>query len=318
MERGGVVGTGAVKQVPLGATGIKIPEMGVGVWQWGDARFWGYGKSYGEADIRAAFEACMARGLSFFDTAEAYGFGVSERNLGRFIRESGRTVLVASKFLPYPWRLSRQAVLGAAQASLRRLGLERMDLYQIHWPTPLVPVDTWMDGLADAFEQGLIRAAGVSNFSVKQTRRAYAALARRGVPLASNQVRFSLLDRQPEHNGLLGACRELNVTLIAYSPLAQGLLTGKYTHQNPMRGLRTSRLGAPSYDRVGRLVDQLREIGAGHGGKTPAQVVLNWVICKGAVPIPGAKTAQQAEENAGAIGWRLSPQEVAALDAASP
>ena len=192
-----------------------------------------------------------------------------------------------------------------------------MDLYQIHWPTPLVPVDTWMDGLADAFEQGLIRAAGVSNFSVLQTRRAHAALARRGVPLASNQVRFSLLDRKPERSGLLDACRELNVTLIAYSPLAQGLLTGKYSQQNPVGGPRTSRLGAPSYERIGHLIEQLREIGAGRGGKTPAQVALNWVICKGAVPIPGAKSAHQAEENAGATGWRLTPEEVEALDTAT-
>jgi len=313
-----VVGSGAVRQVPLGATGIRIPEMGVGVWQWGDARFWGYGKSYGEADIRAAFEACMARGLNFFDTAEAYGFGVSERNLGRFIRESGQTPIVASKFFPYPWRLSRQSVLGAARASLRRLGLEQIDLFQVHRPVPPVPIETWMEGLADAIERHLIRAAGVSNFNVQQTQRAHAALAQRGVPLASNQVCLNLIDRRPERSGLLATCQELNVTLIAYSPLAQGLLTGKYTQQNPMRGLRTSRLGAPSYDRIGRLVDQLREIGAGHGGKTPAQVALNWVICKGAVPIPGAKTAQQAEENAGATGWRLTPQEVEALDAASP
>ena len=310
-------GSGTVRRVSLGATGIEIPEMGVGVWQWGDTRFWGYGKEYGETDIRGAFQACLARGLDFFDTAEVYGSGASERNLGHFIRESGRTVVVASKFFPFPWRLRRQAVLGAAQASLRRLGLERIDLFQMHFPLPPLPVETWMDGLADAVDQQLIRAAGVSNFSVKQTRRAHAALARRGVPLASNQVRFSLLDRRPEHTGLLDTCRELNVTLIAYSPLAQGLLTGKYSQHNPVRGMRTARMGAPRYDRLLRLVNQLREIGAGHGGKTPAQVALNWVICKGAVPIPGAKTARQAEENAGATGWRLTPEEVEVLDTAT-
>ena len=309
--------SGTVGRVSLGATGIEIPEMGVGVWQWGDTRFWGYGKEYGETDIRGAFQACLARGLDFFDTAEVYGSGASERNLGRFIRESGRTVVVASKFVPFPWRLRRQAVLGAAQASLRRLGLERIDLFQMHFPLPPLPVETWMDGLADAVDQQLIRAAGVSNFNVKQTRRAHVALARRGVPLASNQVRFSLLDRHPEHSGLLEACRELNVTLIAYSPLAQGLLTGKYSQHSPVRGVRTVRMGAPRYDRLLRLVDQLREIGAGHGGRTPAQVALNWVMCKGAVPIPGAKTARQAEENAGATGWRLAPEEVKALDAST-
>ena len=107
------------------------------------------------------------------------------------------------------------------------------------------------------------------------------------------------------------------MTLIAYSPLAQGLLTGKYSQHSPVRGVRTFRLGAPRYDRLLRLVDQLRDIGAGHGGRTPAQVALNWVMCKGAVPIPGAKTARQAEENAGATGWRLAPEEVKALDAST-
>ena len=308
---------GAVKRVPLGATGIEIPELGVGVWQWGDTSFWGYGREYGESEIRAAFDVCMARGLNFFDTAEVYGSGVSERNLGAFVRASGRPVVVASKFFPFPWRLRSPSILGAARASLQRLGLERIDLYQIHWPYPPMSVETWMAGLAAAAGEGLIRAAGVSNYSVSQTRRAHAALARRGLPLASNQVRFSLLDRGPERSGLLEACRELNVTLIAYSPLAQGFLTGKYTRLHPMRGLRTARLAAPSYARLDRLVGLLREIGSGHEGRTPAQVALNWVLCKGAVPIPGAKTAQQAEENAGAVGWRLTPEEVGALDSAT-
>lgn len=310
-------GGGVLKYVTLGASGIEVPELGVGVWQWGDTTFWGYGKEYGAADIRGAFEVCLARGLNFFDTAEIYGSGASERNLGTFIREAGRPAIVASKFFPFPWRLRGKAILGAVRATLQRLGLERIDLYQMHWQYPPVPIETWMGGLADAFDQGLIRAAGISNYSVAQMRRAHAALERRSVPLASNQVRFSLLDRRPERSGLLSACRDLNVTLIAYSPLAQGLLTGKYTRQHPMRGLRTSRLGAPSYDGVGRLVDQLREIGTGHGGKTPAQVALNWVICKGAVPIPGPKSARQAEENAGGIGWRLTADEVSALDAAT-
>jgi aryl-alcohol dehydrogenase-like predicted oxidoreductase len=317
MERTPMSGNGALKYVPLGATGIQVPELGVGVWQWGDAAFWGYGKEYGETDIRAAFETCLARGLNFFDTAEVYGSGASERNLGTFIRQTDRPAIVASKFFPFPWRLRGRSVPAAARASLQRLGLDRIDLYQIHQPFPPVPIEAWMGGLADAVDQGLIRGAGVSNYSVPQTRRAHTALAQRNVPLASNQVRFSLLDRRPELSGLLETCRELNVTLIAYSPLAQGLLTGKYTRQHPMRGLRSSRVGSPSYERLGRLVGLLREIGAGHGGKTPSQVALNWVICKGALPIPGAKSALQAEDNAGAIGWRLTAPEVSALDKAT-
>lgn len=309
--------THGLRRVALGASGIEVPEMGVGAWQWGDVTFWGYGREYGAPQIRAAFDVCLAHGLNFFDTAEVYGSGVSERNLGSFIRRAGQPAIVASKFLPFPWRLRSRSIVSAARASLRRLGLEHLDLYQIHWPYPPMSIATWMNGLADAAEEGLIRAAGISNYNLDQTRRAHAALARRNLPLASNQVRFSLLDRKPERSGLMEACRQLDVTIIAYSPLAQGLLTGKYTRQRPMRGLRSARLGAPSYEDLERLVGLMREIGSGHGGRTPAQVALNWVICKGAVPIPGAKSAQQAAENAGATGWRLSRDEVAALDSAT-
>lgn len=163
----------------------------------------------------------------------------------------------------------------------------------------------------------MIRAAGISNFNPNQTRRAHATLASRGIPLASNQVSFSLLNRRPETTGLLEAWRELNVTLIAHFPLARGLLTGKCTRQHRPGGMRAIRGFRASCEAIGHLIDLMREIGAGHGGKTPAQVALNWVLCKGAVPIPGAKNARQAEENAGAAGWRLAPDEVAALDGAS-
>jgi aryl-alcohol dehydrogenase-like predicted oxidoreductase len=312
----GVSEPNKVKRVPLGASGINIPELGVGVWQWGDTLSWGYGRSYSEADIRGAYEASLARGLDFFDTAEIYGRGESERLLGKLVRESGRNVTIASKFFPFPWRLTRGSLARALEHSLQRLGLESIDLYQIHWPSPPVPIETRLAGLADAFDRKWIRAAGISNYNTEQTRRAHVFLAAHGIPLASNQVSFSLLDRRPETTGLLEACRELNVTLIAYSPLAQGLLTGKYSRQHRPGGMRAVRGFRASYDTIGRLIDLMREIGVGHGGKSPGQVALNWVICKGAVPIPGAKSARQAEENAGAAGWGLTSEEVAALEAA--
>ena len=128
-------------------------------------------------------------------------------------------------------------------------------------------------------------------------------------------MEYSLLQRGPERSGLLAACRDLGVTLIAYSPLGQGLLTGKYTAEHPPPGARRRR--ARRLDRIEPLIGLLRQIGEAHGGKTPAQVALNWAICKGTVPIPGAKNARQAGDNAGALGWRLADDEVAALDAAS-
>ena len=304
-------------RVPLGATGIQISPMGIGTWAWGDTWFWQYGKGgYTDADLNAAYQASLAHGITFFDTAEIYGRGRSERLLGQFARKAGWPVVITTKFFPLPWRVSKGQLMRALRHSLDRLGLESVDLYQMHWPFPPVSIDTWMDAMADAVQAGLIRAVGVSNYNAEQTRRAHDALARRGVPLASNQVDYSLLQRKPETNGLLALCKQLNVTLIAYSPLAQGLLTGKYTPQNPPPGLRGRRYGG-ILARIQPLTGLLREIGQAHGGKTPAQVALNWTISKGTVPIPGAKNARQAIDNAGALGWRLADAEVAALDAAS-
>ncbi len=296
--------------IPLGPTDVMISPLGLGAWSWGDRLFWGYGQGYGENDVRAAFDVSRAGGIMFFDTAEFYGMGRSERLLGQFIRSSKTPLAVATKFFPYPWRLSGASLVPALKRSLNRLGLDQVDLYQIHWPTPPVPIETWMRGMADAVEQGLTRAVGVSNFSVDQTKRAHAALSARSIPLASNQVSFSLLDRSAERTGLIRLGQERKVTLIAYSPLAQGLLTGKYTPDNPPTGVRRFRYSRARLTEIGPLVTLMRSIGEDHGGKTPAQVSLNWVLYKGAIPIPGAKNARQAQENVGAIGWRLTEEEV--------
>lgn len=303
--------------ISLGKTEIQIPRLGVGAWAWGDRRFWNFGRDYSEADIRAAFDASLAAGVNFFDTAEMYGNGRSERFLGSFISGANLPVIVASKFFPFPWRLSKATLLHALRNSLERLNLGRVDLYQIHWPFPPISVETWAEGLAQAVELGLTRAVGVSNYSAEQMQRATGALAKRGVVLASNQVEYSLLKRDVEQNGLLKTCQELGVTLIAYSPLAQGLLTGKYSPARPMPGMRGWRHPRAALQKVEPLLRLMGEIGEAHSDKSLAQVALNWTICKGTVPIPGAKNARQAQDNLGALGWRLSEAEVAALDDAS-
>lgn len=304
-------------RVTLGSTDMQVSALGIGTWAWGDRLLWGYGRGYGDADLESAFQVSVAAGIDFFDTAEVYGRGRSERLLGRFIRAMGRPVVVATKFMPYPWRLRRKSLLQALRNSLARLGMGQVDLYQTHWPLPPVPIETWAEALADAVEAGFTRAVGVSNYNLDQMRHAHEALARRGVPLASNQVHFSLLRRDAERSGLLAACRELGITLIAYSPLGQGLLTGKYTPQNPPPGVRRLRNRPGRLVRLQPLIALLHDIGQAHDGKTPAQVALNWVMCKEALPIPGAKNRRQAEENVGALGWHLTTEEVAALDAAS-
>jgi aryl-alcohol dehydrogenase-like predicted oxidoreductase len=304
--------------VVLGTTDIVISALGIGTWAWGDKWFWGYGSgTYTDDDLRAAFETAVAHGVNLFDTAEAYGRGRSEVLLGTFVRASGRPVVIATKCFPYPYRLSRHSLHKALRASLSRLGMERVDLYQMHWPFPPVPITAWMEAMAAAYEDGLIRAIGVSNYTLAQTRQAQDALARRGLRLASNQVEYSLLQRRIERNGLLDYCRANGITILAYSPLAMGLLTGKYSPATPPPGIRGRRYGRAFLARIQPLIGLLREIGQAHGHKTPAEVALNWVMCKGAVPLAGVKTAAQALANVGALGWRLDPDEVAALDRAA-
>jgi len=310
--------TPMTERIRLGRTDIEVSPVGAGTWQWGDRFYWGYGRDYGEEDVEAAFRASLDAGVNFFDTAEIYGRGQSERLLARFTLTSQAQAVIATKFMPFPWRLRRRSLLNALRGSLRRLGLERVDLYQVHWPVPPRSAETWAQTLGDAVQAGMARAVGVSNYGVDQMRRAHEVLARRGVPLASNQVAFSLLDRKRERSGLPAACRELDVTLMAYSPLAQGMLTGKYSREKRpprVRRLWTLR-GRPRTkpENIEGLLGVMREVGEDHGGKTQSQVALNWLVCKGAVPIPGAKNAEQARSNAGALGWRLTDEEVALLD----
>jgi len=292
---------------------LHAVEMGLGAWQWGDRLIWQYGRSYSDEDLWAAFQVALNAGIRFVDTAEVYGSGRSERLLGQFIKRAGQPVLIATKFFPLPWRFRPQTVPAALRHSLERLQVERVDLYQIHWPSPLFNIEAMMEGLAICVEEGLARTVGVSNFNQSQMLRAYSALARRNIPLASNQVHYSLLNRTVEKNGLLARCKELGVRLIAYSPLEKGLLSGKYSESTPPPGPRGQQY-ASLLQKLPPLLKEMTKIGQDHGGKTNSQVALNWLICKGALPIPGAKNAVQAEQNAGALGWRLSEEEIARLD----
>lgn len=308
----------ALERIPLGASDLSISPLGIGTWAWGDRFVWGYGRGgYTDVDIQAAFEFSSNAGLNFYDTAEAYGFGRSEHLLGQYTQRAKQSNIIATKFMPFPWRLRQASLLSALRRSLDRLGVEQIGLYQIHWPFFPRPIEVWVSALADAVEAGLTQAVGVSNFNLGQTRRAHEVLATRNVPLASNQVHYSLLHRGPEFNGLLDFCRENSITLIAYSPLAMGVLTGKYTPDNPLRGIRGRRYKRGRLAQIQPLITLMHEIGEAHGGKSAAQVALNWVICKGAVPIPGVKNIRQAQDNAGALGWRLSDEEVVRLDSIS-
>jgi aryl-alcohol dehydrogenase-like predicted oxidoreductase len=292
---------------------LHAVEMGLGAWQWGDRVMWQYGSTHTDEDIRKAFDVSLTEGIRFIDTAEVYGSGRSERLLGQFLKDTEQPVLVATKFFPMPWRLFKNSIPRALKRSLERIGTEAVDLYQIHWPSPILSVDNMMEGMVLCVEKGWTRTVGVSNFNATQMMTAYSALARHNIPLASNQVHYSLLNRKVEKNGLLARCKELGVRLIAYSPLEMGMLTGKYTPENPPAGTRNATYTSMLH-KIQPLLKLMTEIGQDHGGKSNAQVALNWLICKETLPIPGAKNAAQALQNAGALGWRLTEEQVAKLD----
>ena len=304
----------------LGRSSLQVPRLGVGAMTWGDplgfARWspakLAYGSAHGFDEEERAFEVSIAAGVTLFDTAAMYSNGASERRLGEIAR--GHDVLIATKFPP--GLFSRAEDLpGALDASLARLGRSWVDVYQHHFPNSRVPIPKLMELMADAVEAGKVKAVGVSNYSAEQMRLAHAALARRGIPLASNQVEYSLLHRQPEVDGVLDACRELGVTLIAYQPLASGALTGKYITGARPTGVRRfmKQFRGKGMEAVAPVVTLLREIGERYG-KSPAQVALRWLIeDKIVLPIPGAKNARQAVENAGTLSFSLTPAEIEAL-----
>jgi len=311
-----------VETITLGENGPAVKPLCLGTWAWGDKLFWNYGSEYGLEQLREAFQAAIETGTTFFDSAEIYGFGLSEQFLGQFMHQTEQPVQIATKYGPLPWRFTAQSVSDALTASLKRLNTQSVALYQVHWPFNFfMSEETLMNALADEVKQGRITAVGVSNYSDSQMREAHRLLAARGVPLAVNQVRYSLLTRQIETNGILNTARQLGVTILAYSPLAQGLLTGKYgsdSSKTPSGARRIDpRFGTDGLKKIAPVISLLRQLGEKHG-RTPAQVALNWLIAQGnVIPIAGVKTAEQVRQNAGALGWRLSDLEVTQLEEVS-
>jgi len=301
---------------------LNVSPLGVGAWAWGSTRLWGYGKEYNRSDVEKAFRTSMAEGVTLVDTAEMYGNGASERIIGEILREGGfeGTPVIATKFAPLPYRFSAKSLLDAVDKSLGRLGIETIDLYQIHFPNPIFRINSLMDALAETVKAGKVRRVGISNYDADQMKRAHERLASHGVSLASNQVEYSLLQRAPETSGVLEASRDLGVTLIAYSPIAQGLLTGKYGPGDRPSGLvrRMGRaFGEQNLKKIEPVLNILREIGEVHN-KQPAQVALNWLITRRSTfPIPGAKNEQQARQNAGALGWEMTSEEAEKLELAT-
>jgi len=317
--------TNEIKLRQLGRTDILVTPIGLGVMELA-----GGGGLLGHAfpvipqeEKNAIIKAALEGGMNWFDTAEMYGAGVSERSLATGLKAAGKAdkeVVIATKWQP----ILRTAanIPHSIEDRLRFLDGYSIGNYMVHQPYSFSSPEAEMNAMADLVEAGKIRSVGVSNFNPARMRRAHAALAKRGLPLAVNQMRYSLLNREIETNGVLETARELGITITAYTPLARGLLSGKY-HKDPALLEKV-----PGWRRAGMqrnieptrpLINAMEEI-AGKYDATIAQVALNWVIYfNGAivVTIPGATKVRQAEESAGAMKFQLSKEDLVRLDEVS-
>jgi aryl-alcohol dehydrogenase-like predicted oxidoreductase len=317
----------------LGQTEITLSPIGLGCWQFSQGRgiTAGMWAVIDQATIDRIVAASLADGVDWFDTAQVYGNGRSEQTLATALHGLDvlpGAVVVATKWLPILRRASN--IARTIDARLSCLQGYPIDLYQVHQPWSLSSIGEQMHAMAALVHDGRVRAVGVSNFSAAQMERASAALQSKGLSLASNQVQISLLDRRIERNGVLEAARRLGVTLIAYSPLAQGLLSGRF-HDDPSQTRTLPRVRRLSFSPAGRsyrpenlartrpLIDELRRVATAHDA-TPSQIALAWLIthyCDTVVAIPGATRPEQAADNAGAMHIELAHDELTRLDEAS-
>ena len=291
----------------LESGGLRVSVIGLGTWQFGSTE-WGYGGEYARKTAGEILGRALDLGINLVDTAEIYGLGRSERIVGESIRGRRDGVFLATKLFP----IGLPFMTGfRAKRSLRRLGVDHIDLYQQHWPSPLFPPRATMPRFKQLIDGGLVRHAGVSNHSLAQWQACDAAL---GGPVLSNQVRFSLAHREPQRE-LLPWAQKNDRIVIAYSPLGLGLLSGKYQAAPPTNFRRfRSDFSAASRARRAPLVAALREIADAHHA-TPSQVALAWLVRQpNVVAIPGASSIRQVEENAAAADLDLAGDEAAQLD----
>ena len=290
----------------------KVSVIGIGAWQFG-SNGWGWGSEFGPREANEIISRGMELGINLIDTAEMYGGGQSEEIVGKAITGRSSEVFLASKVSPH--HLFYKSLIKAANKTLKRLEVPFIDLYQIHWPMPLIPPSSTMRGMRHLQSNDKIGHIGVSNYSLRQWIHFERIL---GGPILSNQVNYSLLNRSPEKS-LIPYAQENQRYIIAYSPLAQGLLSGKYTPRHLPRGVRLANnlFNPDNVRRVENLIDTLRQIGKAHSA-TPAQVALAWVIHHpNVIAIPGAKSIAQIEENAAAAEIELSDSEYTTITDAS-
>ncbi|MGC2192189.1 MAG: aldo/keto reductase [Candidatus Dormiibacterota bacterium] len=293
----------------LDLDGRRLSVVGLGCWQFGD-KLWGYGTEYSQAESLAVIQRALELGVTVFDTAELYGSGRSEMLVGTALSSWEGDRFLATKFLPI-LPVPRVMVSHCAK-SLDRLQVPLVDLYQIHWSNPAVPLARQMAGMRKILSLGMSRYAGVSNFSLRHW---VAAERRLGQPVISNQVRYNLLQRRPEQRGLLEYAQRNSRVILAYSPLAQGALSGRYRAGHAPRDLRR---GNPLFTdaallAAAPLLETLREIADAHQCSS-SQVALAYLIAQPQViVIPGAKSLAQLESNVAAADLELGEDELLAM-----
>ena len=294
--------------------GIPISPIGVGTISWGDASR-GFGTTFREKDAFDAFQRARKSGINFFDTAEVYGYKgqkyeqSAEEILGRFVKNDDSIikdeVVVGSKVFTIPWtnalmgggiRLGKESLVKAGKESVKRMGGRRMDLWSIHFPFPSFSQDALMSALEESLDLGLTRAVGVSNYNTEQLARAFEILEKRGIPLAANQIEYSVVNRKAEKDGLIQSCLDRDVKVVAYSPL---------------KALKTTEI-EEKYVIMNKLCEFIGQVNS--GGKSKVSVMLNYCMAKGTIPIPGVKRVEHIEDIENAMGWTLDEESVLTID----
>lgn len=291
----------------------------IGAWPWGDKGTWGYKEEEFPA-IQAAWRELYDAGINFIDTAQAYGSGESERIIGKLVKGLPRdSFVIQTKWLGTAMDVKNyihpsDAPYKTLKGSLERLELDYIDIYLVHGPTHPQSIKTVAEGLAKCVNEGLTRAVGVANYPNEKVLEMKAELAKYNIPLATNQVEYSILRRYPEVHGEIKACTDNGMVFQGYSAIANGRLSGKYTKENPPP--RTYRFSSYDMEDIAETLAVLRKIATARG-KAMASVALNYNISKGALPVVGIRTPEQARQAIDALGWRLSEEEMIELDRVS-
>lgn len=298
---------------------VKVSPLCIGAWPWGDKGTFDWKEEELPA-VKAAWKLLYDAGVNFIDTAAAYGDGRSEEIVGELVRDLPRdSYVIQTKYLAPPMAVHNiihpvDSVPKELKASLERLGLDYVDIYLVHGPIHPQPIASVAKGLAKCVEQGLTKAVGVANYSTDDLKKMEAELKKYNIPLGTQQVEFSILRRLPETSGEIAECQARNIVFQSYSSLAMGRLTGKYTPENPPP--KTRRFSKYPMEDIEPTLKVLRDV-ADKRGKSVASIALNWNISKGALPLVGIRNEQQARDAVEALGWRLTEEEVTAIDRVS-